>query len=90
MNSSNNWTEIENDTVVDNFDFIKFDGENVILQSQSKSFYIKLTDTRALQSHTNNIEEADGKYSTTNGMWNIKPSSIDKGLLIESNNITKR
>lgn len=80
MNSSKNWNEIENDTVVDNFDFIKFDGEDVILQSQSKSFYIKLTDTRALQSHANNIEEADGNYLITNGMWNIKPSSIDKGL----------
>jgi hypothetical protein len=79
-NSSNNWTLFNKDQdVIDNFNFVRFEGEDVILQSQSQFIYVLLTDSRALQSHTNNIEEAS-KYILANGMWDIKPSLINKGM----------
>jgi hypothetical protein len=85
INGSTTWTEIhEGGEVFDNFEFVKFEGEDedVILRSQSKSFYVKLTATKAFIS---DMEKAD-KYSVIlNGSWNIKPErkkSTNEGFKI--------
>ena len=76
--TTNKWEEYSNKNVIDTFEFLTYDGSNIILYNRDSAKYIQLSENK-VKIAIGSIEHLDSSSDDYDGFW-IRSVRIDSRI----------